>query len=300
MEEYSDFKKLIPLGQTPMESNIDDEIKLYRPKKKGKNRVIYYVCFRVVRFFMLVLAFFAVYYCLYQLYLKNAKGNDDVPASAYPEETLAEETAPKDEFRLPLIINESKREIDYISIFEEDNYFRLPPGDGVKIIIVNSHSGEKVAGDIAVTEISDDLLRLLQSRGISAYLDDTQYDAEGAIGAYKRMSDNVSKLKNIYKEAVVVIDLHNSDSGVPLTFTVGTSDNFAWQENLRFACAIYKYMDDKNVAIRMLPTSLGQDNGLLNINVGIGGSECTAIEARETLSAFLDSLTLILQNVPLA
>ena len=299
MEEYSGGKKLIPIGQTPMESNIDDEIKLYRPKKRGRSAILHSAFFRLGRFVLLVGAFFAVYYCLYQLYLKNATGEEDIPASALPEQSSEEETTEKYEMRLPLIINESGKETDFASILKEESYFRLPPGDGIKVIIVNTHPSETVADGITAAEMAEELLKLLQSRGISAYLDNTQYDAQGVIGAYKRMSENVEKLKDIYKEAVVVIDLHDSDSGARYTFTVGTSDCFAWQENLRFSGAIYRSMNCTDAAFRMLPTSLGQDNCLLNVNIGIGSSECTALETRELLSAFCDALVEILQNEPL-
>ncbi len=299
MEEYSEAKDLIPFGQTPMESNFDDEIKLYKPKKKDRNGVLYSAFFSFGRFLLLVVGFFMVYYCLYQLYLKNAKAGEDIPASVIPEQTTAEETTEQKESLLPLIIDESGTEFDYEALFYEDGLFRLPTGDGVKVIIVNSHSSEKVSNNRTVSDLSEDLFKILQSKGISAYIDKTEYDADGTIGAYTRMSENVASLKEEYNNALIVVDIHDSDIGVPFVFTVGISDRFAWQENLRFACNIYKLMKRPDGALRMLPSSLGQDNGLLSINIGMGSAVADVVETREILSSFADALAAILQENPL-
>lgn len=300
MEDYSEAKELVPFGQTPMESDLDDEIKLYKPKKKVRNRVLYSACLRVWRFLLLVVAFFLVYYCLYQLYLKNAKVGEDIPASVVPEQSTAEETTSTKELLLPFIIDESGTEFDFEALFYEDSLFRLPSGNGIKVIIVNSHSSENVSKNATVADLSEDLFKILQSKGISAYLDKTEYDADGTIGAYTRMSENVASLKEKYNDVLVVVDLHDSDIGVPFVFTVGISDHFAWQENMRFACNIYKLMKFPDGTFRMLPSSLGQDSGLLSINIGIGGITADDVETRAILSSFADALVAILQEEPLA
>lgn len=299
MEEYSEANKPVPFGQTPMETDLDDEIKLYKPKRKKGRGVLYSACFRLWRFLLMIIAFFLIYYCLYQLYVKNASRSVDVPTYVQPEETSAEETVADNEIDLPIIINESENDIEFGALLNEDYSFGLPRGDGVKVIIVNTHSSEAVSSSITVSQFSEDLLKILQSKGVSAYFDDTVYDSQGMIGAYSRMSANVRHLKDIYNEAVVVIDIHDSDSGAPLTFTVGTADGFAWQENLRFACNIYKRMEHFDGAIRILPSTLGQDNGLLSVNIGIGGVDCSDVESRAILAAFAEALTEILQKEPL-
>lgn len=300
MEEYSEANKPVPLGQTPMETNLDDEIRLYRPKKKKGRGVLYSACLRVWRFLLMIVAFFLIYYCLYRLYVNYASRSEGIPALARPEETSAEETIVESNIELPLIINESKAEFDVDALFNEEYSFGLPRAEGVTVIIVNTHSSERVSSDITVKQLSEDLLKILQSYGISAYFDGTEYDAQGMIGAYSRMADNVRSLNDIYNEAVVVIDIHDSDSGAPLTFTVGTADTFAWQENLHLACSIYKRMKCSDCAFRLLPSSLGQDNGLLSVNIGIGGADSSEVEVRALLAAFADALTQILKKEPLA
>jgi hypothetical protein len=298
MEDYSESNALVPYGQTLMKTDLDDEIRLYRPKKKNERGVLFSACLRLWRFLLMVTAFFLIYFCLYQLYVNNASADDDIQAFVPPEETGNKVMNVEKEFAPALLINESKIDIDGDAIFNEGYDFCFPNGDGVKVIIVNTHSSEKVSSEVSVRQFSEDLLKILQSRGISAYFDDTRFDEQGSMGAYTRMSEKVKKMRDIYNEAVVVIDLHDSDSGAPLTFTVGSDESYAWQENLRFACYIYKKMKCNDGAIRILPSSLGQDNGLLSINVGIGGVDYSGIEAREMLSVFADAISEILKTTP--
>jgi hypothetical protein len=300
MEEYSKSQKLIPFGQTPMEDNIDDEIKLYIPKNRGRGKKRFLFCFRIFRFIAMVFAFFFIYYCLYQLYLKNAKFNEDVPSSETVAEASNEETEPMQEVRMPLLIDESESNIDLKEYIENAGDFKFPEGEGVKVFVVNSHSSEKASQNLTVSDLAADLVKILESRGIRAYFDDTANDENGTIGAYSKMRDNVARLKDIHNEAFVVIDIHNSDSGLPYTFSVGILDSFAWQENLRFACGIYKIMKDTEAAFRILPSSLGQDSGLITLNLGIGGDTYDDSEARILLSLFADAFLELIANEPLA
>ncbi len=300
MEEYSQSNKLVLFGQTPMEENIDDEIKLYMPKKRDRNRKLFSFCFRICRFLTMVVVFFLLYYCLYQLYVKSAAQPVDVPASVTPEATSAEQTLQEPELPLPLVINESMLDINIEEYFNVDSYVSLPQESGIKVLIVNSHSSEQASSSLSVSDLGEDLAKILVSRGIATYFDDTANDAGGTIGAYSRMSDRVVQLLSKYSQAVVVIDIHDSSSGAPITFTVGTSEGFAWQENLRFACSIYKETKNSDAAIRLLPSELGQNNGLLTLNVGIGGQLCDDSTARALLASVADALTMILKNEPLA
>ena len=300
MEEYSEVNKLVPLGQTPMEENIDDAIKLYMPPKRERNRKVFSFCFRVWRFIAMVVAFFLIYYCLYRLYVKNALPNEDIPASVTPEASSLEEPVELSDPVLPLIIDESLLEINVESYLNEENYIKIPQGDGIKVLIVNSHASERVSDSLSVSDLGEDLVKILESRGIGTYFDNIPNDDAGTIGAYARMSENVAILKEKYKEAVIVIDIHDSDTGSPFTFSVGVSEEFAWEENLRFACNIYKIMKNSDAAFRFLPTSLGQNNGLLTLNIGIGGNMTKDSAARAQLASFADALSQLLQNEPLA
>ncbi len=300
MEEYSESNKLVLLGQTPIENDIDDEIKLYMPKKRERNHKLISFCFKIWRFVAMVVAFFLIYYCLYQLYLKNALPGEDIPTVATPDNTTAEETVQVSPPTFPPIINESAYEINIEEYINEDSFIKIPQGDGVKVLIVNSHSSERVSESLSVSNLGEDLAKILESRSIGTYFDNSENDVSGTIGAYSRMSEKVDVLKEKYSEAVVVIDIHDSDIGSPITFTIGATDEFSWQENLRFACNIYKLMKDKDAIFRFLPTPLGQDSGLLTINIGIGGNLSQDSDARAILGSFADALTRLLQNEPLA
>ena len=300
MEEYSESNKLVLYGLERTDEITEDEIKLYMPKKREKNRQLLSFCFRICRFLTMVAAFFLLYYCLYQLYVKSAVKPEDISASVSPESTSTAETEQTEKLKLPLVINESMVDINIEDFLKADSNFSLPRGDGVKVIIVNSHSSEYASSSLSVSDLGEDLAKILTSRGIATYFDATAYDADGTIGAYSGMSDGVAELVKKYNEAVAVIDIHNSSIGDVVTLTVGTSDSFAWQENLRFACNIYNEMkNDKNV-IRLLPTELGQNNGLLTLNVGIGEKNCDDGTTRSLLLFVADALTAVLANEPLA
>lgn len=300
MEEYSLSNKLVLYGQTPTDENTDDEIKLYMPKKRNRNNMLFSFCFKICRFLTLVVAFFLLYYCLYQLYVKSALPQENVPTAVTPAITSAEDTEEYFKLELPFVINESANEINIEEYFGNEDHISLPQGKGIKVLIVNSHSSEFASSSLSVSDLGEDLAKILSSRGISTYFDSTVHDEAGTIGAYSRMSESISDLQKKYNEAVVVIDIHDSSSGAPVTFTVGTSDGFAWQENLRLVCSIYKGMKKDDVAIRILPTALGQNNGLLTLNVGIGGKFCDDSTARALLASVADALTIILKNEPLA
>ena len=200
----------------------------------------------------------------------------------------------------PLIIDESSFEINLVEYLNEDNYIKIPHGDGIKVLIVNSHSSERVSDSLSASDLGEDLAKILESRGVGTYFDNTSNDESGVIGAYARMSEKIAMLKEKYNEAVIVIDIHDSDSGSPFTFTIGATEGFSWEENLRLACNIYKLMKDTDAMFRFLPTSLGQDTGLLTLNIGIGGNMTDDSAARAMLASFADALSQLLQNEPLA
>ena len=49
MEEYSKSNKPVLFGQIPIDNDLDDEIKLYMPKKREKNRKLLSFCFKIGR-----------------------------------------------------------------------------------------------------------------------------------------------------------------------------------------------------------------------------------------------------------
>ena len=68
MEEYSKSNKPVLHERIPINFDIDDEIRIYKPRKREPNKILMRACFRLFRFLVMIGAFFMIYYCLYQLY----------------------------------------------------------------------------------------------------------------------------------------------------------------------------------------------------------------------------------------
>jgi hypothetical protein len=102
------------------------------------------------------------------------------------------------------------------------------------------------------------------------------------------MKESLTSLIDKYPDAVCVIDIHDSDSGHPVTFTVGT-DGVGWNENLRLAEAVCGKMASIETAFRFLPGTLGQDSGVLTLNVGLGGKNFGDEEVRAAIASFANA-----------
>lgn len=122
------------------------------------------------------------------------------------------------------------------------------------------------------------------------------HDTESSLGAYDRMNMTLAGLREENDSVVLVIDIHDSDSGKPLTFTVGTGFEYGWKENLKLVSAISKNITDAETAIRLLPSELGQNNGILTLNVGICGKDYSDNEARKALASLARALLTVCEN----
>ena len=113
------------------------------------------------------------------------------------------------------------------------------------------------------------------------------------------MKNTVASLKENNSDLVLVIDLHDSDSGVPLLLTVGAEESYAWRENFDLASAVCTRTVGVENALRVIPADIGQNNGLLTLHVGIGNDKALDEEARKALAAFATAIIDICTKAPL-
>lgn len=271
------------------EENNKEGIRIYVPPRRAKRRSA------IIRFLFTTAIFFLLFLCL-AMHLKNRQadpGEDNdgcIPTVKIPETTETVEfdsMKPATEYP-PTVIDESKVGVE-ICLDEE---YALSPlfkaSDGVKVLIVHSHNSEYVSDSLTVTDAGNVITQLLTVAGIETYHCVTVHDAEGNIGSYLKMKESVSSLIEKHSDVVCVIDFHDSDSGLPVTFTVGT-DCVGWNENLRLAEAVCGKMKGIQTAFRFLPGALGQDSGVLTLNLGLGGVGFSDDDARSAIAAFANA-----------
>ena len=270
----------------------DEEIRVYVPPREAKKKSV------VLRFIITFVAFFLLFLCLAILIedrgVCDAEDDEDYLSSAEMTDTSALEeitvSAPSAVYP-PTVIDESKSGIE-INLYNNEDYSLQPlllACDGVKVLIIHSHNSEYVSESLSVSDAGSVISQLLTSAGIETYHCITEHDAEGNIGSYLRMKESVTELIERHPDAVCVIDIHDSDSGLPVTFTVGTG-GVGWNENLRFAEAICGKMTGIETAFRFLPGALGQDGGILTLNVGMGGKGVPDDDARAIIATFVNAL----------
>jgi hypothetical protein len=96
----------------------------------------------------------------------------------------------------------------------------------------------------------------------------------------------------------LIIDLHSSDSGSPITFTVGTGSDYGWEENLRAVLAVTEYLDSGEASVRLLPGDLGQNSGVVTLNVGIGGKNFDDTTARSAIASLVNAIIRLYDENP--
>lgn len=264
------------------------------------------------RFAAIATAFAAIFACIYLLctdefqqdvssgdLIPNENTNITLEDTEKQEETL--QASADAVYNLPEVIDESKLGIEISNYFNED--FSLHPlagaNDAIKVLIVHSHAAEYVSETVSVAAAGEAMAQLLNSAEIGTVHCITKHDSDGNIGAYERMRESVYTLIDQYEDLVLVIDLHDSDTGTPLTFTVGTGFDFGWKENLRLCAAISKKTYGCNSTIRLLPDDLGQNNGLLTVNVGIGDRAEDDTDVRKIIASVVNAIIdLFNENTP--
>ncbi len=249
----------------------------------------------ILRFVLMTLLFTVIFACVACL-IRNEETNPDAECGIQPVETACETTEACEETEAqekisipPVVIDESKTDIKLDMTEDYSLGSLMGSSTGVKILILHSHNSEKVSDSITVSDAGQAIAQIISSAGIKVHHCNTEHDGGGTVGAYMKMKQTVSELLSRYPDVLCVLDIHDSDSGMPITFTVGT-DYDGWRENLRIAEAVCGQMYGTETAFRLLPGTLGQDSGVLTLNVGICGSGFSDEEAREAIAALTEAI----------
>lgn len=206
--------------------------------------------------------------------------NEDIPVSVIVRENELN------------LIDESRTGINILDYIDEDYMLHsiMSNDKDIKVIIIHSHTSEYVSENLSVLDAGEVLTQLLNSAGVNTFHCVTLHDDSGRIGAYNNMEKSINYLIQEHTQSVLIVDLHNSDITDQITFTVGTDSGFAWKENFRLAVALSEEMCDYNRSIRLLPNTLGQNNGLLTVNVGIGSELYADEDARSLISSLFSGI----------
>lgn len=306
-DEISQNKFVIPYeDKLPTEAPEHEEpIKVYEKVKYNNWKE----CFlNYWRFFAVTTAFAAIFLFIYivmnpsianetpKSIETDSQSENDIPVAAIPES--GDVTINPTIALPPIVIDESM--IGFELENEINDSYSLSAlmdmSEGVKVIIIHSHNSEYVSPSLSVTDVGKVLAQILNSGGIETMHCQTLHDSNGTVAAYERMNQSLDELIAGNSSVILVIDIHDSDSGKPLTFTVGTGFEYGWRENLKLVSAISKNISDAETAIRLLPSELGQNNGILTLNVGICGKDYSDDEARKALASFARALMIICEN----
>ncbi len=299
MEEIkiNEILDVIEFNKQPVSESVkreeyreEEPIRIYVPPHGAKKRSV------LIRFLITTAVFFVLFLCL-ALLIDDRQADGGGATEGHLSTSMTPSTSEADETTYsvpsvvypPTVIDESKSGIE-INIKNED--YTLHPlmlsSDGVKVLIVHSHNSEYVSDSLTVTDAGNVISQLLISAGIETYHCVAEHDAEGNIGSYLRMKESVAALIEKHPDTVCVIDIHNSDSGLPVTFTVGT-EGIGWNENFRLAEAVCGKMTEMKTAFRFLPGTLGQNSGILTLNVGLCGKGNSDDEARAAIGTFANA-----------
>jgi hypothetical protein len=245
----------------------------------------------------LVLAFSALFYIIFGM-LKSPQSAETSPPSDIEADALPENGRDNtSDFSPSIFVSDESGLGVRVDEINTDGYSLLPlmgESQDVMVIIVHSHSSERVSKTQGVSALGEKLCKSLNEAGIKTYHCIEKLDKNGVIGAYENMKTKLKALTKDYPSAICVIDLHNSDTECGITFSVGIDEKNGWQENLTLALAVARQIKgDNGSAVRLLPSSIGQNHGLLSLHVGIG--KCDGTE--EAAMASLDEVTQAILNV---
>ncbi len=308
-----EIKDLIPYDQSPPTTyKVEDkngnreQIRVYRRKKRyGMIKAIT----SVWKFSALCVAFAAIFFLTYCLFFDKGSDNGAVSSDLEETDSLAIEIDTSNcdvevfsptVVPPPILIDEAKSDINIEEYFyDTKNICDVLKTGKIKVLVIHSHSSEMVSESINVIDAGSAIVQILCSYGIDAIHCVDKHDEYGRIGAYKRMKDSIGKFKNEYPELAIVIDLHSAEIEAPILFNIGVSHDYAWKENLRIISAIYHNMSREDCVFRLLPQNLGQDNGIITINVGIGYENADDAVARELVASLaLGIISLFAESTP--
>ncbi len=284
-------KELIPYDEQLPAESAREKIEIYIPESKKRQESWISLFLKYWRFASITAAFAAIFFLI--LLIGGGVSVNKAPASSTGRE---ETTSPIDidaaappQKELPLFIDESQSGINIGDC--TDYAYSLSHLKKQKILIVHSHSSERVSASLTVGDAGRVIADLLESAGLTVIHHTEEFDRESSIGAYERMCTSVKEQIENDPSIALVIDLHDSDVGLPFTLTVGSSEDYGWRENLSLACALYVNTEEIEGAVRLLPHDIGQNSGVLTLNIGIGSSDTDEDTARKLISGI--SLSII-------
>lgn len=286
-----------------------EEIRIYKNCQKMRMIRIFRDCWRFVS---LVAAFAAIFFILYIYFFEDeplfdngfdtaSQETEMVITDTFYEQEDEREVSVSVTKELPRVIDESKSDINIEDYFIDASNSDIAffADDKVKVLVVHTHTSERVAESLNVIDAGEAITQMLNSSGIRAVHSTVSHDKQGRIGAYNRMKATVEELKEKYTELVLIIDLHGSESSVPFQFDIGVSSEYAWKENLRIVAAVCNKMDRGDTTVRLLPQDLGQDNGIITLNVALGDADFDNESARELIADLsLGIIMLFTENTP--
>ena len=270
---------------------MQEPIQIHKPGRRIRVSEIF---IKYWRFVSLVTAFAAIFLLVYSVFSDDRDSSYDSLANvtnesdfATTEHIVLDKEISGPEYILPLLMNEAKADITIEDILEYsyDSCIKLNTVGDFKVLLLHTHSSEMVSENVSVYEAGTDLEKLLTASGITVLHSNEQFDEAGRIGSYNRMKTYVKDQIKKHPEILIVIDLHGSQEVKQLLFDVGVTPVHTWKENLKLITGIYGNMGIPDCAIRLLPTDLGQDNGILSLNVSLGCDTADDEYARTLISA---------------
>ena len=296
------------LGALPSgaESSETESIRVYKPRRSTRNKKL---VSNLIRFGALVAFFSTLYFVTYFLFFKQKDLPEYKEASAGEVSDFSDITEHATEITdiekvkniiIPTLIDEANTGInieDYCIAALNGPFSNA--GEGIKVLIIHSHTGEKVSENIGVVDAGEAIVSLLNTSGIGALHCRESHDECGRIGAYNRMKGSIEEIASDHTELLLIIDLHAADASSLLSFDIGVSADYSWKENLRAAASIYYNMDGFESVVRLLPRDLGQDTGIVTVSVAIGNPDADDESARRLISALgLSIIELFTENTP--
>ena len=238
------------------------------------------------------------------------------------------------------IINQTDYKVDIESMLCEMPDIDLSDKDNPQILIVHTHASESYSSDrdyeltdtdrtqdlrFNMVRVGEELKKELSLRGYNVIHDKTIHDYPSYTSSYKRSQETIQGYLDKYPTICAVFDIHrdaisdNEGNRTGLVAYVGEEEcaqimtvcgsdknnlQFdSWEENLRFAVKIQKYMEDKYPGL-MRPINLRKErfnlhltNGSLLFEIGTNGNSLKqAISSIKYLADGIDNVCKSLKN----
>lgn len=238
------------------------------------------------------------------------------------------------------ITNQTDYKVDMESMLREIPEIDFSKNEIPQILIVHTHASESYSNDrdyeltdtdrtqdlrYNMVRVGEELYKELSLRGYNVIHDKTIHDYPSYTSSYKRCSDTITEYLQKYPSICAVFDIHRdaiSDSDgnrmglvgyvgeeecAQVMIVCGTDKNNLefdlWEENLRFAVKIQKYMEDKYPGL-MRPINLRKERfnlhltrGSLLFEIGTNGNSLKqAVNSMKYLADGIDNVCKSLKN----